>query len=125
MSSFLNSKLGILFFLFSQMRTFGVALIVVFGVLGTLKVAKWANYLTVVDVEPLGGQILDDRMSSDFRVLAVVDPKEFLTNETSTSFVTPMIRPFAFPDSVIKDCWSCLDREESISFLVPFFPDSE
>jgi hypothetical protein len=63
--------------------------------------------------EPLGGQILDDRMSSNFRVLAVVDPKEFLTNETSTSFVTPMIRPFAFPDSVIKDCWSCLARKES------------
>jgi hypothetical protein len=107
------------------MRPFVVALIVAFGVLGTFKVAKWAIHLAVDVKEPLGGQILDDRMSSDFTVLAVLDPKGYLTNETSTSYKTPMIRPFVFPDSVIKECWSCMDNKESLSFLVPYFPGSE
>jgi hypothetical protein len=47
-----------------------------------------------------------------------------MTNETSTSYKTPMIRPFAFPDSVIKECWSCMDKKESLSFLVPYSEES-
>jgi hypothetical protein len=38
--------------------------------------------------------------------------------------LTHKFRHFVIPDSVIKDCWSCLDRKEGLSLLVPCFPNS-
>jgi hypothetical protein len=32
---------------------------------------------------------------------------------------------FAFPTSVIKECWSCMDRKDSLFCLVPYSQDSE
>jgi hypothetical protein len=111
---------------------------VALGIWGTIEVVDWVDHWPIFErtevilpdsVSELEGgtgeQVLIDNMSPDFSVLTVLDTKGYMTNETSNSYKTPMIRPFAFPDSVINECWSCMDKKESLSFLVPYFPDSE
>jgi hypothetical protein len=108
---------------------FGV--VVSLGFLGFLGWTSWnSQEEEMVDVEsypylqdsPEGkGQIIIDKLSPEFRVLPVKEMDGSWSDETHSSFSTPLIRPFPFSDNVARDCISCLDSPGVLSFVVPFF----
>jgi hypothetical protein len=107
---------------------FGV--VVSLGFLGFFGWSSWSSSEEEMEVEgyphlldlPQGkGQIIIDRLSPGYRVLPVKEMDGSWSDETHSSFTTPLIRPFAFSDNVARDCISCQDLPEALSFVVPFF----